>query len=145
MTAPVARRGFTAEAVAELIARRGEPEWMRERRLDAWDTYQRMPMPTRQDEEWRRTDLRTLKLDDVEPYADGHLGRGTLLPEAEHGESLAGFIGLQNAQPAEHRLDESLKAKGVIFTDLATAVREHGDLVREYFMTRCVPPSDSKF
>ncbi len=41
--------------------------------------------------------------------------------------------------------DEKLAAAGVIFTDLATAVREHPDLVREYFMTRCVPPEDSKF
>ncbi len=70
MTAPVARRGFTEAAVAEVIARRAEPEWMRERRLDAWQTYQRIPMPTRQDEEWRRTDLRRLKLDDVQPYSD---------------------------------------------------------------------------
>ena len=28
---------------------------------------------------------------------------------------------------------------------MRTAVREHAELVREYFMTRCVPPSDSKF
>ena len=33
----------------------------------------------------------------------------------------------------------------MIFTDLATAVREHGDLVREHFMTRVVPAGDSKF
>jgi Fe-S cluster assembly protein SufD len=146
MTAPVARRGFTEAAVAELIARRAEPEWMRERRLDAWQTYQRIPMPTRQDEEWRRTDLRRLKLDDVQPYSDDRASAGgTLLPEAEREEQLAGFLGLRNAQRTEFRIKESLTEKGVIFTDLATAVREHGDLVREYFMTRCVPASDSKF
>jgi len=66
MTAPVARRGFNQEALEELIARRDEPEWMRQRRLDAWKTYQATPMPTRQDEEWRRTDLRRLKLDEFE-------------------------------------------------------------------------------
>ena len=146
MTAPVARRGFTEAAVAELIAHRAEPEWMRERRLDAWQTYQRIPMPTRQDEEWRRTDLRRLKLDDVQPYSDDRASaEGTLLPEAEREEQLAGFLGLRNAQRTEFRIKESLAEKGVIFTDLATAVREHGDLVREYFMTRCVPASDSKF
>jgi Fe-S cluster assembly protein SufD len=146
MTAPVARRGFTEAAVAELIARRAEPEWMRERRLDAWQTYQRIPMPTRQDEEWRRTDLRRLKLDDVQPYSDDRASAGgTLLPEAEREEQLAGFLGLRNAQRTEFRIKESLTEKGVIFTDLASAVRDHGELVREYFMTRCVPASDSKF
>jgi Fe-S cluster assembly protein SufD len=145
MTAPVARRGFTEEAVHELIARRGEPDWMRERRLDARKTYQPIPMPTRQDEEWRRTDLRDLRLDDVELYARGQAPAGTLLPTDERDEQLAGFLGLHDGQPVEYRLDAALAKKGVIFTDLATAVREHGELVREYFMTRCVPARDSKF
>lgn len=148
MTAPAARRGFSEEAVAELVRRRDEPDWMRQRRLDAWQTYEHLPMPTRQDEEWRRTDLRDLKLEEVAPFADGHNGRtprATLLPEAERHEQLGGFLGLRDGQPVEHRLDDALRAKGVIFTDLATAVREHGDLVREHFMTRAVPAGDSKF
>lgn len=145
MTAPAMRRGFTEEAVAELIARRDEPEWMRERRRDAWTTYQNIPMPTRQDEEWRRTDLRDLKLDQVTPFSETQAPVGTLLPEAERDEPLGGFIGLHDAQRVEYRLDEDLARKGVIFTDLATAVREHGDLIRQYFMTQVVPASDSKF
>ena len=146
MTAPVARRGFTGEAVAELIERRDEPEWMRERRWQAWQTYQDTPMPTRQDEEWRRTDLRELKLNDYAPFADAAApGEATLLPESERAEAPAGFLGLRNAQKVESSLDAELVAKGVIFTDMATAVREHEDLVREYFMTRCVPASDGKF
>src|SRR5260370_11046389 len=146
MTAPVARRGFTEAAVAELIARRAEPEWMRERRLDAWQTYQRIPMPTRQDEEWRRADLRRLKLDDVQPYSDDRANAGgTLLPEAEREEQLAGFLGLRTAQRTEFRIKESLVEKGVIFTDLASAVRDHGELVRACFMTRCVPARASPF
>ena len=58
MTAPVARRGFSEEAIHALNERQGEPAWMQERRLDAWKIYESLPMPTRQDEEWRRTDLR---------------------------------------------------------------------------------------
>ena len=41
-------------------------------------------------------------------------------------------------------LQEELGNKGVIFTDTDTAIREHGDLVREYFGT-IIPPSDNKF
>src|SRR5210317_2663655 len=40
----------------------GEPEWLRERRVHAWDVYERTPMPTTRLEEWRYTDLRK-KLD----------------------------------------------------------------------------------
>ncbi|MEO7001666.1 MAG: Fe-S cluster assembly protein SufD [Ktedonobacterales bacterium] len=161
MTASVARRGFSAEALDEMIARRNEPEWMREQRLAAWRTYQDIPMPTRQDEEWRRTDLRRLRLNEVAPYRDGADGAhdgaapithetsdssaGTLLPHAERNEAYGGFLGLRDGEAVEYRLSDELKAQGVIFTDLRTALREHGELVRDYFMTRCVPASDSKF
>ncbi len=145
MTAPVARRGFSQEALDELIARRDEPEWMRQRRRDAWTVFQATPMPTRQDEEWRRTDLRRLKLDDFEPVAAGAPTSGTLVPPAERNETFAGFLGLRNAQPIEYRFSDEAKARGVIFCDMVTAVREHGDLVREYFMTQVVKPADSKF
>lgn len=145
MTAPVARRGFSQEALEELIARRDEPEWMRQRRRDAWKIFQETPMPTRQDEEWRRTDLRRLKLDDFEPEAAAIPASGTLVPPAERGEKFAGFLGLLNAQPVEYTFSDEAKARGVIFCDLVTAVREHGDLVREYFMTKVVTPGESKF
>lgn len=145
MTAPVAPRGFSEAAVQELIERRDEPAWMHERRLDAWRTYQQIPMPTRRDEEWRRTDLSRLRLDQYAPHTlDGGRG-GSLVPTAERETNYAGFIGLRNGQAVERHLDDEWVSNGVIFTDLATAVREYGDLVREYFMTRCVPPSDSKF
>jgi Fe-S cluster assembly protein SufD len=145
MSAPAVRRGFTTEAVAELIAQRHEPEWMRERRQAAWQTYEEMPMPTQQDEEWRRTSLRGLKLDAVEPYGPPVGGEATLLPEAEREEHLAGFLGFRDARLVEQRLDEAPRARGVVFTDLPTALRDHDALIREYFMTQCVPATDSKF
>jgi Fe-S cluster assembly protein SufD len=145
MTAPVARRGFSEEAVRALNERQGEPAWMQERRLDAWTIYESLPMPTRQDEEWRRTDLRALKLDDIAPVAEAVEATINLLPPSEREEAFAGVLGLRDGEQVEHTLRDDLRGQGVIFTDLRSAVREHGDLVRKHFMTRCVPPSDSKF
>ncbi|HEY7834083.1 MAG TPA: Fe-S cluster assembly protein SufD [Ktedonobacterales bacterium] len=156
MSAPAVRRGFSAEALTDLLARRAardEPAWMRERRQAAWDTFEAIPMPTRQDEEWRRTDLRGLKLEQVEPFGAAALAEAgatpaaatTLLPPSERGEALAGFLGFRDGALVERQLAADVAAQGVIFTDLATALREHPDLVREHFMTRCVPASDGKF
>ena len=145
MTAPVARRGFSEEAVRALIERQDEPEWMRERRLDAWKTYESIPMPARQDEEWRRTDLRPLKLADIAPFAVGGVTHQSLLPSSERDEVYAGVLGLREGERVEYMLKDELRSQGVIFTDLRSAVREHGELVRKHFMTRCVPPSDGKF
>src|SRR5690348_5937573 len=56
-------RGFTREGVLALSELKNEPEWMRKRRLEAWEVYERTPMPDiRRDEEWRRTDLSGLHL-----------------------------------------------------------------------------------
>ncbi|HEV8191683.1 MAG TPA: Fe-S cluster assembly protein SufD [Ktedonobacterales bacterium] len=145
MTAPAAPRGFTAQTVNELIERRNEPEWVRQRRLDAWKIYESIPMPTRQDEEWRRTDLRGLRLNEVAPYSEAPVTARSLLPGAEAGENYAGALTFWNGERIEYRLSEDLQRQGVIFTDMRTAVREHAELLQQYFMTYVVPPSDSKF
>ena len=43
------------------------------------------------------------------------------------------------------QLDERWSELGVIFTGMETAVREHGELLREFFMTRAVRPDHGKF
>jgi len=40
----------------------GEPDWLRDRRRSALAAYERLPMPSRTDEEWRRTDIAGLDL-----------------------------------------------------------------------------------
>ena len=73
VTAP--QTGFSVESFEALLASRPfEPEWMRDRRRDAFHVLLDTPLPTRNDEAWRRTDFGALKLDEVEvvmPRADG--------------------------------------------------------------------------
>ena len=145
--------GFSREAVEELSRRKGEPEWVREARLAAWETYERLPMPTRTMEEWRRTDLRPLKLDRLVPFAgveqdqlpalDGLLvGEGdTSLTAGRH----AGVVVQRDAATLYAEVDPDLATQGVIFCDLETAIREHPDLVRRHFMTEAVTPETGKF
>ncbi|WGI63422.1 SufD family Fe-S cluster assembly protein [Escherichia coli] len=46
--------------------------------------------------------------------------------------------------PAYLSLSNEAKDKGVIFTDIHTAIREHGDLVKKYFMTDAVKVDEHK-
>src|SRR6476469_6382421 len=71
-------RGFTREAVEALSRAKGEPAWVLEARLKAWEIYEATPMPTARDEEWRRTSIRALKLDQVLPFGAGAMPRDTL-------------------------------------------------------------------
>lgn len=84
----------------------GEPEWLRERRLVAWRFYETMDLPDPSDEEWRRTDVRAIPIHGLRP------------------DSVALTLA-----------DSGRRGDGVIFTDLQTAVREHGDLVQKYLGT----------
>ena len=64
---------FTADAVEELASLHGEPEWLRAQRRQAFELYERLPLPSRTDEEWRRVDLKGLDLDSFQAFerADG--------------------------------------------------------------------------
>ena len=42
----------------------GEPDWLQKRRLSALATYEGLPMPSKTDEEWRRTDISGLNATD---------------------------------------------------------------------------------
>ncbi len=147
--------GFSREAVEELSRRKGEPDWVREARLAAWETYESLPMPKRTDEEWRRTDLRGLKLDRLAPFAgfDGSFdGLASLDGAAEDGglaigsaEQRAGLVVQRDAATLHAEMDPALVSQGVIYCDLDTAVREHVDLLRQYFMTEAVPVGFGKF
>lgn len=50
----------------------------------------------------------------------------------------------RNNTPAFLSLSNELKDKGVIFTDILTAVKEHSELVQKYFMTEGVKVDEHK-
>lgn len=50
----------------------------------------------------------------------------------------------RNNTPAYIKVSEELVNKGVIFTDIETAIRDHADLVEKYFMTTAVKVDEHK-
>jgi Fe-S cluster assembly protein SufD len=153
LTQPTTLTGFSREALEDLSRRKAEPDWVRDARLEAWGTYEALPMPKRTDEEWRRTDLRGIKLDRLAPFANLETGRAPALDGLLTGvgdESLttgrhAGIVVQKDAATLYTEIDPEVAAQGVIYTDLDTAMREHPDLVKQYFMTEAVPVNFGKF
>src|SRR4051812_9544700 len=68
-TPPAATGGFTQAAFQAFLEGRGEPSWLLERRREAFAQFRASPMPTSRDDEWRRTDIRALKLGAFAPQA----------------------------------------------------------------------------
>src|SRR5919202_3991852 len=118
---------FTPRAVEQLSGLHGEPGWLRAQRLEAFEAYERLPLPSRSDEEWRRTDIRGLDLEAFEPFerADGSAPGDPI-------EETAGVLRQRGSEPGRVELDPAAAAKGVLFMPLSQAAREHPDLVRRY-------------
>ncbi len=147
-----ARTGLNVEAFEALLASRSfEPEWMQDRRRDAFHVLLDTSLPTRNDEAWRRTDFGSLKLDEVEavmPKANGEAalrGIPRSIKEAIAGKGAAGALVSSDGQIVASLLDKSLARQGVIFTDMETALEKHGDLIEPLFMTQLVKPNDGYF
>ena len=149
-----AKRGLDEQVVREISAIKGEPEWMLAKRLKAYSTFERKPMPT-----WG-VDLSQLDMDAVKYYVRStdrpanswddlpedikntydRIG----IPEAERERLVAGVAAQYESEGVYHQIRGDLEEQGVIFVDTDTAVREHPELVKEYFGT-VVPAGDNKF
>ena len=147
-----ARRGLNAEVVNEISHMKNEPDWMRAFRLHAYEHYTQRPMP-----KWG-ADLGTIDFDNIfyyikptEKRADSwedlppeikrtydRLG----IPEAER-KFLAGVGAQYESESVYHNLKDEWEKLGVIFLDTDSALKQHPDVVREYFGT-VVPPEDNK-
>lgn len=148
-----AQAGLTEAVVRDISARKRDPEWMLERRLEALKIYDGMELPA-----WG-PDLSELKLDEIVTYVQPDAAmsgsweevpddiRDTFdrlgIPEAEQ-TSLAGVGAQYDSEVVYHSIQDSLLRQGVVYTDMETALREHEEIVREHFM-RLVPPGDHKF
>ncbi len=147
MSETLVLNNISAAAVDALSAARGEPEWMLDLRRKAWRIFEEIPWPTGAEETWRRTKLTGFKLEEYTPLP-GLAAPGGPLPAAvakSLGEiESAGTLALLDGANAQHGLAADLAAKGVIFTDLGTAVREHPELVQRHF-NAAVAMDENKF
>ena len=144
-SAPVLDK-ISRDTVVSLSAARNEPAWMLEQRLRAWRFFEEMPWPTGREETWRRTRLTGFDLDAFTPL----LGRG---PEGEPpphaatdgvAEATSGSMSLVDSTKVAHALRSEWDQRGVIFTDLGSALSEHSEIVQRHF-ANVVAVDENKF
>jgi len=140
-------QGFTLEAFESRSAAQDEPHWMLQKRYKGWYHYQELEAPL-----WRRTDISRLKWEELIPYAPPQspiAGLEVLPPKlqqalATYGER-AGMLLQRDSARVYLELADDMRAQGIIWTDMDTAVREYPDLVRRYFMEEAVPVATDKY
>ena len=146
-------RGISREVVETISRIKGEPEWVLEYRLKAFEAFERMAV-----QEWG-PDLSDLNFDDYIYYirpADKKSSswedvpetiKNTFdrlgIPESEK-KFLAGVTTQYESEAVYHNMLEEVQEKGVIFLDTDSAIRLYPDLVKEY-LGKIVPYTDNKF
>lgn len=135
--------------VERLSVRNHDPKWLAESRLAAWELYEEMPMPSRTEEEWRRTDYRHIRWDEADKIITPNGATLETVPLANRepliGEQQGGLLVFVDGKLVHHELADEFCNAGIIFTDLQTACSEHEDLVRANLMTKAVLPGEGKF
>jgi Fe-S cluster assembly protein SufD len=144
MTQTLSPAGFTQETFDHFLASRDEPGWLTDQRREAWATFQDQALPSQKEEEWMRTDIRLLKLDRFGMPTEVE-GASPAKPLLSVGVELGGSGSSLNGLPCGIELNPRWAAKGVIFTSLEQAARDHGELVQRYLHTRAVNPHFDKF
>lgn len=149
----VADKGLTEEIIRSISKEKQEPEWMLKFRLKSLEIYKSKPVPT-----WG-ADLSELDVENIVHYVKPNVEMARTwddvpkdikdtferlgIPQAER-ESLAGVGAQYDSEVVYHSMQEELKAQGVVYTDMDSAVKEYEAIVKQYFMT-LITNRDHKF
>ncbi len=146
-------KGLNRQVVEEISRIKAEPEWMLKLRLEALEIFYDKPMP-----KWGGN-LGEINFDDIIYYMSptskseedwnavpdyikdtfDKLG----IPEAE--KKFLGGVGAQyESEVVYHSIRKDLEEKGVIFLSMDEGLKQHPEIVKEYFAT-VVPIEDNKF
>ena len=152
-------KGLTEEIIRTISARKEEPEWLLEFRLDAFRRWQKMEQPS-----WGHLQLPEIDYQDIIYYAapKKDSDRPDEIDPAleETFEKLgipvrerAALAGVKSTVAVDAVFDSvsvsttfrsALAEKGIIFCSFSEAVKEHPDLVRKY-LASVVPVGDNFF
>jgi len=148
------KKGLNEHVVREISWQKKEPQWMRDKRLQALAFFQKRPLPS-----WGGN-LKTINFDDMYYYIKPTENQSTSwdelppeirrtydrigIPEAEKKRLLGGVSAQYESEVVYKSIQTSLAKQGVIFLDMDSGLREYPELVRTYFGT-IIPTNDNKF
>src|SRR5246127_1541526 len=158
-----APKGLNEDTVRFISTKKGEPEWMLQWRLEAFERWLGLEEPT-----WARVNFPRIDYQDLYYYAaprpkDGPKSLDEVDPELlatyaklgiplKEQEVLAGVKGAPryavdavfDSVSVVTTFKKELAEAGVIFCSMSEAIRDHGELVRAY-LGSVVPVSDNYF
>ena len=149
-------KGLNEDIVRMISARKEEPQWLLDFRLDAFRKWQKMEMP-----DWGHLDMPHIDYQDIIYYAapkkdsdrpkeiDPKLAEtfdklGIPLRERDMLAGVAAVDAVFDSVSVATTFRKELAERGIIFCSFSEAAKDHPDLVRKYLAT-VVPSGDNYF
>jgi Fe-S cluster assembly protein SufB len=147
--------GLTEKTIDYIVDAKGEPEWLREFRKNAYHIFKSKPLPTH----WAGDELNEIDFDVIRYYlAAGDSTKRTWeevpedikrtferlgIPESER-KFLAGVEAQFDSEAVYSNIKKAVADQGVIFMGSTDALKERPDLFRKWF-GKVIPTGDNKF
>lgn len=147
-------KGLNEDVIRNISKIKQEPKWMLEKRLKAYQAFKSIPNP-----KWG-PDLSFIDFNDYIYYSSAITGsyktKWSEVPknikdtfkklnvDENHAKVLSGVNDQFDSESVYHSLEQELKQKKVIFTNIETALKLYPKLVKKYFGT-LVPFTDNKY
>jgi Fe-S cluster assembly protein SufB len=147
--------GLTRDTINYIVDVKGEPEWIRDFRLKALDTFLSKPLPTH----WASKDLEVINFDKIRYYlANGQRPTRSWdevpddvkrtferlgIPEQER-KFLAGVEAQFDSEAVYSNIKKAVGEQGVIFTGSTEGLKNHPEIFRKWF-GKVIPTGDNKF
>lgn len=149
-------KGLNERIIRMISERKGEPEWLLEFRLKAFEQWKKMKMP-----DWAHLNIPEIDFQDITYYAAPKKSDKKNLDEVdpellktfdklgiplEEQKVLSGVAvdAVIDSVSVKTTFREKLSELGIVFCSFSEAVKEYPELVKKY-LAKVVPPSDNYF
>ena len=133
-------------ALRDFSAANNEPEWLLNARLDAFNKAEDLPLPkpdkTKIDK-WNFTEFGAHYVQSAPFNTISELPEAAKAVIGEENDAQNVYV-QRNNTPSILKVSNELKEAGVIFTDFATAAKEHSEVFQKFFMQQVVKADEHK-
>lgn len=133
-------KNFTLEKLEAFSKSRNEPLWVAEKRKKAFESFQSLNWPSKQEEDWRRTDFSPLEKSNF--VVDGFLKSSKFVANGQASENFSAQL-LQSDSGAVSSGSSELDSAKIIFADLESAIKNHSEIWSEF--SDLINPNEGKF
>ncbi len=147
--------GLNEEVIRIISAKKNEPEWMLDWRLDAFEQWKKMDEPEWANVTYEKPDFQAISyysapkqkktldsLDEVDPELLKTFTKlGISIDEQKRLSGVAMDVVVDSIS-VKTTFKETLNEKGIIFCSISDAIQEHPELIKKY-MGSVVPKSDN--